>query len=166
LLLGRITIQWTTIQAAISRVFRRLSGLDAAKAEAVFFAVKSDTSQRDMTLALGRVVLDKHPELLERTIKLFNRLGDLSGERNAVTHAIWAVNLPEGRITPMPSRGQHRRLKIDNHRAQLDRLLRDLSEMFRDLVKLEADIRTVLTDQSGKTDLASRSQTTPNGIDS
>jgi hypothetical protein len=150
LLIGRVTMQWTTIQAAISQLFRRLSGLDAEKAEAVFFAVKSDSSQRDMTLALARIVLKDQSELLRRVIKLFNLLGELSGERNAVTHAMWAVKMPEGRVTPMPRRGQHRRLKIQDHRAQFDQLIRDLSQMFRDLVKLESDIRSALTQQSGK----------------
>jgi hypothetical protein len=150
LLIGRVTMQWTTIQAAIAQLFRRLSGLDASRSEAIFFAVKSDSSQRDMTLALARIALNEHHELLRRLIKLFNLLGDLSGERNAVTHAMWAVKMPEGRVTPMPRRGQHRRLKIEDHRAQFDTLLRDLSQMFRDLVKLDADIRAVLKEQMSK----------------
>ncbi len=144
LLIGRVTMQWTTIQVAISKVFHCLSGLDATKSEAVFFAVKSDGSQRDMTLSLGRIVLERHPELFQRMIKLFNSLGDLSGERNAVTHAMWAVKMPEGRLTPIPSRGQHRRLKVKDHRAQFDRLLRELSTMLNELIKLEKDIRGAL----------------------
>jgi hypothetical protein len=153
MLIGRVTMQWTTIQAAVSHLFRRFSGLDPLRAEAIFFAVKSDTIQRDMTLAAARIALSPFPDLLERTESLFAKIGRLSSERNAATHTMWAVKMPEGRVTPYPSSNQHRRLKIDDHRAQFEQLIAQLNDTFRKAVQLEADakVRFSTFSQMGQT---------------
>ena len=59
--------------------------------------------------------------------------------------------MPEGRLMPIQSRGQHRRLKVKDHRAQFDRLLRELTAMFNELVNLEKDIRGALKQDSADT---------------
>lgn len=141
--IGQITMQWTTIQVAISYLFRRLSGLDKARAETIFFGVKSDTSQREITLSLARLVLRHEPELLAKLEKIFDRIGRYSGERNAAAHALWVVKLPEGQVMPYPTPGQHRRLKMDEHEKQFERLLANLGKVFRDLLQLDADLARI-----------------------
>jgi hypothetical protein len=145
LVIGQITMQWTTLQVAISHLFRRLSGLDHIRADAIFFCIKSDTTQREMTLALARKVLAPLPELLEKLEKTFDRIGRYSGERNAAAHAMWVVKLPEGVVMPHPASSQHRRLKVQDHKKQFDRLLSNLGSVFRELMDLAKEIDKALS---------------------
>ena len=148
LIIGQITMQWTTIQVAISYIFRRLSGLDKVRAEIIFSCVKSDATQREVTLALARALLAPQPELLGRLEKLFDKIGRYSGERNAAAHTMWAVKLPEGLVIPYPTASHHRRLKVHDHITQFDRLLNNLGKAFREVMKLDADIATAMAEHS------------------
>lgn len=151
LAIGQITMQWTTIQVGMSYLFRRLSGLDKARAETIFFCVKSDTSQREMTLALARTVLSSEPELLGKLEKIFDKIGRYSGERNAAAHTMWIVKMPDGKVMPYPTASHHRRLNIDEHEKQFERLLSNLGKVFREMVQLDADIARMLSHRSSGT---------------
>jgi hypothetical protein len=159
LAIGQITMQWTTIQVAISYLFRRLSGLDKTRAETIFFGVRSDTNQREMTLALARTVLRGEPELLARLDKVFDRIGRYSGERNAAAHALWVVKMPEGRVMPYPTVSHHRRLKVDDHEKQFERLLSNLSKVFRELLLLDAELARIAAKPTARKVDASTSDT-------
>ena len=93
-----------------------------------------------MILALARVVLASHPELLESLEKIFDKIGRYSGERNAAAHTMWVVKLPEGVVMPYPSANYHRRLKVQDHKKQFERLLNNLGKVFREIIQLDADI--------------------------
>lgn len=148
LAIGQITMQWTTIQVGMSYLFRKLSGLDKTRAEIIFFSVKSDTNQREMTLALARTVLSSQPELLGKLEKIFDKIGRYSGERNAAAHTMWIVKMPDGKVMPYPTASHHRRLNIAEHEKQFERLLSNLSKIFREMVQLDADIARALNDRS------------------
>lgn len=145
LVIGQITMQWTTVQVAISYLFRRLSGLDPTRADAIFFCIKSDTTQREMTLALARKVLTPLPELLEKLEKTFDKIGRYSGERNAAAHAMWVIKWPEGVVIPHPGSSHHRRLKVNDHQKQFDRLLKNLGSVLNELMLLDTELDKALT---------------------
>lgn len=51
-LVGDIAVTYNKCQGYVFRIFWSLNGMTRDKAKAVFFSVRSDSSQRDMTKAL------------------------------------------------------------------------------------------------------------------
>jgi|SRR4051794_20163750 hypothetical protein len=58
-LLGHATLAWNDCQSMIMQIFHTLSGTTWGQSTAVFLALKSDQSQRDITIALLRAILDR-----------------------------------------------------------------------------------------------------------
>ena len=76
-------------------IFRDLLGNENPAAEAIFFALRSDKGQRDITQALAKAVITDDPEFCRDVIKTINEAGKLAGKRNAVIHAFWLVSHAE-----------------------------------------------------------------------
>ena len=64
-LIGSVVIAYNKIHWVISVLFVAFSGMPAEEARDVFFALKSDRLQRDITLAAGKTALAEHPALWE-----------------------------------------------------------------------------------------------------
>ena len=67
--IGRASMVWNDVQSEVFFLFKKLSKMDLSSAEAVFFAVKADASQREMTAALAKIELKDDPNNLERVLK-------------------------------------------------------------------------------------------------
>lgn len=138
-LIGRVTIAANNAQHLVLIIFDILVR-DGDLARAIFFSLKSDAAQRDITLAAMAVRLRGAPELLERGRKAFQRLADLSGERNAAIHTIWAVEGSNKRYSPAPGAEHHKRLRQDDFEGQFSELAMNLGGMSSVLFELRTDI--------------------------
>lgn len=123
-LIGRVTIAWNQAHYFIFQVFLALHPRPEPEfAETIFFALKSDRAQRDLTLAAARTMI-KHPPLLKETTAAIDRFTGLAGRRNAVTHAMWAFQ-------PRPDSGEllwkpHPTFSKKDIKAELNALITDI----------------------------------------
>ena len=58
-LVGHITLAWSNIHSEVFAIFSLLCGMEGRRSEAIFFALKSDASQRDITLAIINEVVSE-----------------------------------------------------------------------------------------------------------
>ncbi len=135
-LIGHITISWNSAQSLVFVLFCILSRLTLEEAQAVFFSLKADTAQRDMTRELGRVVLASNKELAKEFADAFAKLQDLSSLRNAATHTMWSVLVLESRLTPSPFVPPHKKLVPERTAEQFAQLQDDLDDVNGKLVAL------------------------------
>lgn len=134
LLIGQVNMVWNDVQTEIFLMFRELSGMPWASADAVFFAVRTDAAQRDMTSALAKQVLSNKPEALKETLQLINEIGLLAGQRNAAIHTAWIVE--DGSELPKPYlRLNTPKALKDNSLAQFEKLRSDLLDLFLALAR-------------------------------
>ena len=91
-LIGSVVIAYNKVQWVISVLFVALSGMPAEEARDIFFTLKSDRLQRDITLAAGKTALAGHPALWERFETTLEKVNELAGERNAAVHTMWAID--------------------------------------------------------------------------
>ena len=123
-LIGRVTIAWNTAHYFLFQVFLALQPKPHLEfAEAIFFELKSDRAQRDLTLAATKAMITD-PDLRKETVDAIDRLHNLASRRNAVTHAMWAFQ-------PHPDSGKvlwrpHATLSKTDIKAELNALASDI----------------------------------------
>ena len=140
-LIGGITIGWSAAHSAVYALFAALSGLSLERSKAIFFAIKQDLAQREMTLALAKVTLVEHPDCLERATSLLKQISSLSGDRNAAIHSFWFVSKEQkGALVINPYAKIHGKLDIENHRRQFLELAAKLNEVSSALCSLLVDL--------------------------
>ena len=147
-LVGRVAIKWNSTHYAVYLLFETITGMTAAWE--VFWALKADTAQRDITLGAAVPLLKDQPELLRRLRMSFNKLGALAGERNAIVHAAWSVILKpphhEARTVEVerfvPIR-KYPKLEDDLYK-QAKRLHSDLAGLEEELIKIDHEIQRLL----------------------
>jgi hypothetical protein len=91
LAVGRANIAWNDVQSEIFHLFRLMSRMDWLAADAVFFAIRTDSAQRDMTAALAKHALALRPNDLADVLGTLNEVGKLAAERNAAIHTAWYI---------------------------------------------------------------------------
>jgi hypothetical protein len=146
-LVGRVSIAWNDVQFEIFKLFAAVSGMPEVRAEAVFFALRNDRSQRDITLAAALNALLDNGDLFSRCEAAINDAGKLSGERNAVMHAMWATKYPEGHITPSPFVRGPSKLRKDDFERQFTELTETLRNLFRRILRLRIEVEKHLASQ-------------------
>lgn len=134
LLVGRATIAWSLVQSTVYLLFIMMLGRSHEEAAALFFSIKTDTGQRDMTLALAEARLKTAPDLIQRYRAAFARVGALAGERNAAIHTLWLVQGET--VTPNPLATHHKRLNVEKHREQFARLRESIREVQAEVAAL------------------------------
>ncbi|MEQ1942262.1 hypothetical protein ABMA32_07545 [Mesorhizobium sp. VNQ89] len=104
--LGHVTITYNEAQAFVLSIFINLSGAERHVARAMFFSIKSDAGQRDMTIAMARArMLDADPvesDNLKSVIAAIEGLSKLAGERNAAIHTMWYLDSEDGASPDSP----------------------------------------------------------------
>ena len=140
-LVGAVTLGWSTAQSAVHALFVTLSGLGLERANAIFFALRQDRAQRDITFALAKATLIKHPDYLERASSLLNQLDKLSSERNAATHSLWFISKEQKSALVINQYAKpHGKLDLADHRQQFLHLAKNLNEVASGLVSLLVDL--------------------------
>ena len=145
-LIGSVVIAYNKIHWVISVLFVAFSGMPAEEARDVFFALKSDRLQRDITLAAGKTALAGHPALWERFETTLEKVNELAGERNAAVHTMWAIDWQYWggpsfyfpKIGVAPGAIPHEKLNED-FVAQFAELNQKLHEQFVELERIRSE---------------------------
>lgn len=87
--IGNVTISWNSCQEMLFMIFWRLTAMPHEAATGIFFTLKSDSTQRDITGALVKARLSDRPTLKKELLDNIEKLNKLAGERNAAIHTMW-----------------------------------------------------------------------------
>lgn len=145
--LGHVTIKYNEAQAFVLFIFSNLLGSERHMAKTLFFSMKSDTGQREMTVALVKALMGEAlPDDCREIVGAIENLSSLSGERNAAIHTIWYLDEDDGSppeywFVPDPNTVPHRKLKDGDALVQFTELLEKL-DAARDRLML-ASLKTV-----------------------
>ena len=139
LVIGRANIAWNDVHTAIFGLFREMSGMPWAAADAVFFSLRNDSAQRDITAALAKVTLSKKPDERDKLLAILNGVGKKAAERNAAIHTAWFVRAGEEEPSVFLRRTAPKALK-PKVRQQFRALTLSLGETYLELCQLEREL--------------------------
>lgn len=128
-LIGSVAVAWNDVQRLIYLLFQHFSELPSAKAHAIYGAIGADRTQRRIVLALGRIVMAGHPDLINRLSAVLRALDRLAEERNAAIHTSWGIDLQTRTMAPANNMPVHSALKED-FVAQFRKLKDELRDHF------------------------------------
>ncbi|MGO9686542.1 MAG: hypothetical protein ACLPTZ_28870 [Beijerinckiaceae bacterium] len=128
-LIGRVAIAWNDLNYILSYLFERFSVMPSDRAAAVYFSLKSDATQRELLMAVAKIALAPHPDILQSFKDCMGQINALAGERNAAMHTSWAVAVSGDRFVPAPQIPTHRALKPD-FAAQFQSLRERLTDQY------------------------------------
>lgn len=89
LIIGAVTIAWNEACEAVFLLFWLLSGMQKDMAEAIFFSLRSDAAQRDVSRAVCTHTTAIPDEWKQLALEGLQRLDRLAGNRNAAIHTMW-----------------------------------------------------------------------------
>lgn len=148
--IGNITVRWNFAQYEVLDLFAHFTGLAPKMAEAVFFALKADSSQRDITIAAA-AEFDKAdpsspdgPRLGRRAITALKGLGKFAGERNAAVHTAWAVQYSSDQppcIVPVRNRPSDPPGTVRDIAAELEATAERIGRIADELMDINAALR-------------------------
>jgi hypothetical protein len=141
-----MTIEWNDIQASIFMMFHALMGGTISRSIGVFFAVKSDTGQRDITLSLARELLFKEPDLVRALASTFGSINKMAGRRNDFIHGIWQFPKEDGRIAEIWL-GVKDRLSGKDPKAECATLRSDIADLHYEIMVLHDKVKTALQEK-------------------
>ena len=126
-LVGQINVAWGDLQFWVYTIFRYLID-DAMRAKAIFFTIRSDSTQRDITAALVDLAL---PHALPKELRkdartLFSEIQRISGHRNDAIHAMWGHGFLDKTIAPIA--GSSPRLQEKDAIAELQQTVNEIVE--------------------------------------
>ncbi len=127
-LIGHLTIEWNDIQSTVFMMFHQLMGGTVAKSISIFFAVKSDSGQRDITLSLAKEVLFMHPDLIRALTSTFSSINRMAGRRNDFIHGIWQFPDKDQGIAEIWL-GVRERLSGKDPMAECEALRREIADL-------------------------------------
>lgn len=152
-LIGRVTLAWTHVQYIMFLLFTEITRLPPDAAEGIFFSLKADSAQREITLAVADTLLGDTPSLRDRVKITLREIGNLAGQRNAAAHTIWTIEVPSGGFAPIGGVRKHGSLTDDVptqfrtlEKALMDHA-RDLGEQLFESMRLRA-LRGIAQPQS------------------
>jgi hypothetical protein len=102
LALGKVAHEWNHMQEELGGLFCEVASLDQQMGMAIWHALKSDRSQRDLlraaieTKATDDDWIEKRPKALTAIVDLLNEINEFSNRRNAAIHAPCSVVSGEG----------------------------------------------------------------------
>ena len=129
--IGRATVIWNDVELLWYPIFLTLTDIPRVQAEAIYHSIKVFAGQSDIVFALGKAVLEPHPDLSTSLAELFNRTGQCSGVRNAIIHAKYIANpisteLVVWDVGKNRLIGKQLQTEISDFLSELDHLTRDL----------------------------------------
>lgn len=91
-LVGDINVAWNDAHLSVYAIFAELVG-DSKKAKAMFFALRTDAAQRDITTALAPVALggEKLRRIRKEVLDFMKHLNQLASKRNDAIHSLWSI---------------------------------------------------------------------------
>jgi hypothetical protein len=155
--IGAMTIRWNRCQSIIFMMFRRATGDNILLAKAMFFALRSDGTQRDITAAALQIALVYHPDLMARAVTAISDFSKIAGRRNDFIHAMWYF--PDDAKPPEVWLNVRKNLHGKDPFEEAKKLIADLDAIFSRLHNLRAEIEQAL--QLPKNALASVGRLAP-----
>lgn len=146
-LIGRITIRWNELQELVYMMFDEMLYHDP-RGHAIFFAVKSDSAQRDMTIASFESVFGRNHALASEMRTLFAEIGKAAGRRNDAVHTQWLIStkVPGGIHVP-----RHSRLHGKDAKVELETCLSEIDALYERVSNLWFRVHTLAKAHSKKT---------------
>ena len=144
--IGQVTVGWNDVQFWFYAVFRKM--LPDPRAEAIFFAIRTDRAQRDIVRELAENYLSDHPKLLAELKTKIEEANQLAGRRNDVLHAIW--NLDPAAAAPEVLLPKKNRMKGKNVLQEINRLNEDLRKLEMALVDITNRVESFVRQKSAK----------------
>lgn len=136
MVIGMVTVAWNGAQENVFRLFHLLSGMPKPMAEAVFFSLKADSAQRDITRAVCEHTTELNEKYRQNAIDLIVKLDKLAGQRNAAVHTMWDDDAARrGSITPSTKHAAHHRSLKPDPTAQFQELTVELMKIGLGLYK-------------------------------
>ncbi len=102
--MGLAFLSWTDCCDVVSIIFDSLTGLDEQTSEVIFKCIRSERTQRELTLDIARIKLHGHPDLLSVLERLLKDLENLASKRNLIAHHSFALHADKdfnARMKPM-----------------------------------------------------------------
>lgn len=137
-LIGTVTLTWNRNVHQLLQIFTHLTGIETPLAEAIFFSLQSDSSQRRLIRRVADTVdlADVDREALK---KLLKKLEGVSTGRNLAAHVIFGVSAFDPatgtwgpKVVPALATPQDPRLRED-FTQQFMQVIRTLDEIYRAL---------------------------------
>lgn len=138
-----MTMLWNDCQGIVFMIFFYALQAPIIKASAIFFALRSDNTQRDIAAAVLRATPMK-PDLSDRAIRAINELGKIAGKRNDFIHAIW--HYEEDDKPPKPWLGVRKGLADKDAIEACVALTEELQDIFVELHTLRKEIEEEMGD--------------------
>lgn len=142
--LGHVTIKYNEAQAFVLHIFINLSGAERHIARTMFFSMKSDSGQREMTVAMARVVMVDDRGITDeckRVVAAIENLSKLAGERNAAIHTMWYLDSEEEESSDAPVTY---RMGPDPNSIAHPKLQKDVEKQFKALIKKLEEAKDML----------------------
>lgn len=93
--IGELNLAWTSAHDFVYRIFEDVTGLTEAQARGIFFSIRSDALQREITKKVVRATLtdsdDDNP--VEKLSHALGRLGGHATARNETIHSMWSLEV-------------------------------------------------------------------------
>lgn len=97
LILGAISVQWSTMERLLFETFRFLIHLDRESAETIFYALPSHKMRRDLVRNLvGR--LAKNETNRKSLLKTLDQIKEIANRRNQLIHDTWMRDTVRGSL--------------------------------------------------------------------
>ena len=162
--IGALAVQINRCQAIVFMIFHGALDTDIGRSEAIFFTLRSDSTQRDVTTALVKSVLFLGPEWKElaREIELeIQSFNAMSGRRNDFIHAIWVEREGE---PPSVLLGLKARLKDSDPVVVADAPIADINNLYDRLTSLHDRFQAAYKEQKDWVSTRQARQARPQGL--
>ena len=137
--IGKVAMEWNAAHIVVFGLFVGFTGLPKEMAAEIFYALKADSAQRDITKAAALSALRSNngsDELIEKVTKVFNDIGRLAGDRNKTVHAGFSVDADGyGRFDPYHPKTEYRQKllsRLQNDEEILLRITDDIVDLFNE----------------------------------
>ncbi len=142
---------WTDVQLLVFLIFWRLMSSEVDKSEAIFFALRSDHAQRQVTKQLARVLLSRWPDTVERVVAAINKAGGAAGSRNAVIHALWVTNHPDLSVSIWPGTSS---LEGKDVKTEIEKSIGEFDNISHELHRVMDEVSTIMEGKPAAPNLA------------
>ncbi len=137
-LIGVIAHESSFAHWLVFEMFRIALKMDREEASGLYYALRADSGQRDLTVSVleDRLAAPEYSELLARVKKTFTELGKASGRRNGFIHTPWAMRYSSLEFVASHGAKLHPKLLPTDIIGQAEKLVKDLYAVSHDLMAL------------------------------
>lgn len=138
-MIGRIVVTSNTAHWCVFEMMGILLNTSRADTTPIYYTLKADSAQRDLTLAIAqdRLVHPEEEPLLAKLTAEVNALGRLSGQRNAFIHSHWTMEHYGDELHRFSVEGKpHPKLELSNPLDQARRVIGEIDAAIDRLIAI------------------------------